>query len=231
MSSRCGGRGEISKARWLWVPAFALGHAHILRAARRASPLPSPCELLRAVGRGRGWGVLFWPSTWLNRDLWHVPYPARHLRRRVGLEVGNRFRSNTGDPRGPPPPDPSPPLRFATRGEGSGEARRVAFKRCVHALAPSRGRRPEWESTQTGHIRRCGPLIMSWCDRRYCGSTSMKPTRPGMLPLKKIRFGLVGSMSMRRGSDSASGSANSIHSLVLGSKRAIMSTWCWLTQM
>jgi hypothetical protein len=66
---------------------------------------------------------------------------------------------------------------------------------------------------------------------RYCGNTSMKPTRPGMLPLKKIRFGLVGSMSMRRGSDSASGSANSIHSLVLGSKRAIMSTWCWLTQI
>src|SRR5262249_15608140 len=68
-------------------------------------------------------------------------------------------------------------------------------------------------------------------DRRYCGSTSMKPTRPGMLPLKKIRFGFVGSMSMRRGSDSAAGNANATDSLVWESKRAIMSTWCWLAQM
>src|SRR5262245_24574775 len=29
------------------------------RAARRASPLPSSRELLRAVGRGRGWGEIF----------------------------------------------------------------------------------------------------------------------------------------------------------------------------
>ncbi len=107
------------------VPAKALGHAHILRAARRASPLPSPCELLRAVGRGRGWGVLFRPSTWLNRDSWHVPYPARHLRRRVGLEVGKRFRSNTADPRGPPPP--TPPHHSASLRGGRGAERPVVW--------------------------------------------------------------------------------------------------------
>jgi hypothetical protein len=54
--------------------------------------------------------------------------------------------------------------------------------------------------------------------------TSTKPTRPGVLPLKKMRFELVGSISSRRGSLSASGSGNSIHSCVLGSKRAILST-------
>src|SRR5215510_4585478 len=36
------------------------------KATRRASPLPSPRELLRAVGRGRGWGGFLNSS--LNRD-------------------------------------------------------------------------------------------------------------------------------------------------------------------
>jgi len=56
------------------------------------------------------------------------------------------------------------------------------------------------------------------------GRISTKPMRPGVLPAKKMRFGLVGSISSRRGSLSASGSGNSTHSWVLGSKRATLST-------
>jgi hypothetical protein len=63
------------------------------------------------------------------------------------------------------------------------------------------------------------------------GRTSTKPTRPGVFPAKKMRFGLVGSISSLLGSLSASGRGNSTHSFVLGSKRAILSTWCSLTQM
>ena len=65
---------------------------------------------------------------------------------------------------------------------------------------------------------------------RY-GSNSMNPTRPDEWPLKKMRLGLVGSISMRRTSNSASESGNSSHVSVRGSKRAIMSTWCSLDQM
>ncbi len=54
-----------------------------------------------------------------------MPYPARHLRRRVGSEVGNRFRSNTGDPRGPPPP--TPPHHSASLRGGRGAERPVVW--------------------------------------------------------------------------------------------------------
>ena len=103
---------------------------------------------------------------------------------------------------------------------------------------PEPSTRPRQRSRRRNRTAGAEPLIFG-CrpraggDDRSCGvaaytpysdSTSMKPTRPGVLPLKKMRFGLVGSMSSRRGSDSASGSGNSTHSCVFGSKRAIMST-------
>ena len=157
-----------------WVPACAPGHAHILRAARRASPLPSPCELLRAVGRGRGWGVLFRPSTWLN---WHVPYPARHLRRRIGLEVGNRFRSNTGDPRGPPPPTPP---HHSQELAGGGERRGPSCglqKMCAWPSA----------SAGTNGIERRFKLRSSRsrraCSMHCCHACEVRDTSPSHCPL------------------------------------------------
>src|SRR5262249_17002454 len=55
-----------------FVPAEALAHAHISKATRRASPLPSPRERLRVVGRGRGWGAFV-------RNNCTTPHPARRL--------------------------------------------------------------------------------------------------------------------------------------------------------
>ena len=115
--------------------------------------------------------------------------------------------------------------------------------RCLGVQPPARRRpepstRPRQRSRRRNRTAGAEPLIFccrprAGGDDRSCGvaaytpysdSTSMKPIRPGVLPLKKMRFGLVGSMSSRRGSDSASGSGNSTHSCVFGSKRAIMST-------
>ena len=60
---------------------------------------------------------------------------------------------------------------------------------------------------------------------------SMKLTRPGMLPLKKIRFGLVDDIDAAR-DQIPFGQQRELDPFTgLGSKRAITSTWCWLTQM
>src|SRR5215510_10046094 len=60
--------------------------AHSPCKERRASPLPSPRELLRAVGRGRGWGDLFGFAV-LDSI---APHPARRLRRRATLPTASR---------------------------------------------------------------------------------------------------------------------------------------------
>src|SRR5262249_5374403 len=62
---------ELNRLQIPLVPAEALAHAHISKATRRASPLPSPRERLRVVGRGRGWGAFVRNCT--------TPHPARRL--------------------------------------------------------------------------------------------------------------------------------------------------------
>src|SRR5262245_4023867 len=86
-----------------------LRHAHIPKATRRASPLPSPRERLRVVGRGRGWGAFVRNCTTPT-----APPPTRRaaFRRRATLPT-------------------------ASRGEGwCPQLRLCPLQRCVHAVAP-----------------------------------------------------------------------------------------------
>src|SRR5258705_6131915 len=65
----------------------------------------------------------------------------------------------------------------------------------------------------------------------YWSSTSIYPRWLEVSPDHQMRFGLDGSSSILLASDSTIGSENSVQVSVLGSKRAILSAVCSVTQI
>ncbi len=112
---------------------------HLLKATRRASPLPSPRVAKRSGGEGSGVGGL------LGQQCSIEIYSQLQILRGAEGAAPDRARAmnlcstRLMAERAPPTPDPSPPLARARGGRGA-ERPVVPLLRCVHALAPSRGR-------------------------------------------------------------------------------------------
>ncbi len=110
---------------------------HLLKATRRASPLPSPRVALASGGEGSGVGGL------LGHQCSIEIYSQLPILRGAEGATPDRARAmNLCSTRlmaekAPPTPDPSPPLARARRGRGA-ERPVVPLLRCVRALARKR---------------------------------------------------------------------------------------------
>src|SRR5215813_4517825 len=134
--SRASGNPETIS---FWVPAFALVHAHIFEVGRDgvAGTIPPPAEsaLTRVFDALWRWGG--WRGAGRQRAGWGVvqlrtnaPHPRPLPTTRAQTSVRSLRKLDCG----------------RSRGEGSGEARRVAFEMCACASATA--------GTQSDKLRR-----------------------------------------------------------------------------